>query len=85
MRGDLIKTVVFKGHKIEIEGFGKEKVFYDGKEVSSKWSMTGATHIFRVIEDEEEVQYEVMIGTRWHGLSFWCEVRRKAEIIFTDR
>jgi len=80
-----MKTVVYKGHKIEIKGWGKEKVFYDGKEVSSKWSMMGATHIFRVAEDGEEVQYDVTIGMRWHGLSWWCEVRRKGEAIYTDR
>jgi len=80
-----MKTVMYKGHKIEIKTLSKEKVFYDGKEVSNKWSVTGATHIFRVIEDGEEIQYEVMIDTRWHGFSFWCVVRRKGEIIYTDR
>lgn len=80
-----MKTVISNGHKIEIKGWGKEKVFYDGKEVSSKYSMTGTTHIFRITEDGEEVQYEIMIGSHWHGLSWWCEVRRKGEIIYTDR
>jgi len=78
-------VVMHKNHKIEIKMLGKEKIFYDGKEVSNKWSVTGATHVFRVTEDGEDVQYDVKIGTRWHGFSWWCEVRRKGEIIYTDR
>jgi hypothetical protein len=78
-------VVMHKNHKIEIKMLGKEKIFYDGKEVSNKWSVTGATHVFRVTEDGEDVQYDVKIGIRWHGFSWWCEVRRKGEIIYTDR
>lgn len=80
-----MKTIIHNDHKIEIKGWGKEKIFYDGKEVSSKWSTTGGTHVFRVVEEDEEVQYEVTFGTRWHGFSYWCEVRRKGGIIYTDR
>lgn len=80
-----MKTMIINGHKIEIKEWGKERILYDGKEVSSKHSLMGATHIFRVAEDGEQVQYEIMIRTRWHGFSWWCEIRRKGEIIFTDR
>lgn len=58
-----MKTVMYKNHKIEIKEMGKEKILYDGKEVSNKWSMLGTTHIFRVNEDGDEIQYEVKIGT----------------------
>lgn len=83
-----MKTIMYKGHKIEIPGMsltGKETVLYDGRVVSSKRSVTGATHIFRVNEEGEDVQYEIEIGTRWHGFSSWCTVRRKGEIIYSDR
>jgi hypothetical protein len=83
-----MKTVIANGHKIEIKGMGLtgvEKVFYDGYEVSSKFSMSGSTHVFTVTENGESIQYETRIGMQWHGLSWWCEVRRKGEIIYTDR
>ena len=59
-----MKTIISEGHRIEIKGWGKEKIYYDDKLVSSKLSMTGATHIFKVDENNEEVQYEVSFGTR---------------------
>ena len=80
-----IKTVRYQGHNIEIKALVWEKIFYDGKEVSNKLSLTGTTHSFRVMEDGEEVHYEVTIGTRWHCLSWWAEVKRKGETIYTDR
>jgi hypothetical protein len=80
-----MKTVVYNNHKTEIKMVDKEKIFCDGKEVSSKWSATGATRVFRVVEDGGDIQYEVVIGTCWHVLTYWCEVRRKGEIIYTDR
>lgn len=64
---------------------GKEKVWYDGELVSSKFSVTGATHLFSVIEDGKEIQYEVEIGLRWHSFSAWVTVRRNGIVIFTDR
>ena len=83
-----MKTVFHQGHKIEVPGMslmGREKVLYDGREVSSKVSMTGATHVFRVIENGEEVQYEVEIGTRWHGFTSWATIRRNGVLIYSDR
>jgi len=60
-----MRIVTCKGHTIRIKFFGTEKIFYDGKEVSRKNSLFGATHIFRVNEDRKEVQYEVKIGLRF--------------------
>jgi len=83
-----MRTVVHDGHRIEIPGMSlsaKEEVRYDGEVVSSKRSLTGATHVFAVKENGEEVQYEVEIGTRWHGFSAWCTVRRNGRVIFSDR
>ncbi|HRW10547.1 MAG TPA: toll/interleukin-1 receptor domain-containing protein [Caldilineaceae bacterium] len=86
------ESIMYSGHKIEIENntqgrffTGAERVFYDGKEVSMKESMLGSKHFFRVIEDGEEVQYEVKLGTSWHGITWWCEIKRNGKIIFTNR
>lgn len=83
-----MKTITYAGHTIELPGMsltGKEEIRYDGKVISSKHSMSGATHIFSVTENGEDVQYEVEIGTRWHGLSAWHVVRRNGTVIYTDR
>ena len=80
-----MKTIFHNQHKIEVGGVWKEKVFYDGRLMSSKLSVFGSTHIFRVTEENIEVQYEVSFHARWHGLSYWAEIRRAGEIIYTDR
>jgi len=84
-----MRTIKCNGHTIEIKAFGTEKVFYDGKDVSRKNSLFGATHIFRANEDGHEVQYEVKIGLKFlwwlRWFRTWCEVRRNGELIFTDR
>jgi hypothetical protein len=46
MEGQSVKTLVYDGHKIEFSAMsltGKERVLYDGKDVSSKRSVTGST------------------------------------------
>ncbi len=78
-------TIMHNDHRIEVQGFGRERVFYDGKEMSSKLSFLGSTHIFGVTEDGEQIQYEVRLGTRWHGCAWWCEVKRQGMLIFTNR
>ena len=83
-----MKTIVYNGHTIQLPGqslTGKEEIKYDGRVVSSKHTMFGGTHVFSIKEDEEDVNYEVEIGTRWHGFSCWYVVRRNGKIIYTDR
>lgn len=83
-----MRTIVYNEHQIQLPGYsftGKEEVKYDGRVVSSKHTMFGGTHVFKVKEDGEDVDYEVDIGTRWHGLSVWYIVRRNGRIIYTDR
>jgi hypothetical protein len=49
-------------HRIDIRNgafSGVEKIYYDGKLVSSKWSLFGSKHSFEIIEDNETVLYEV--------------------------
>ena len=81
-------VIKYNGHSIEIKKnqlTGKETVCYDGKEVSSKFSIGGATHVFSIDEENQSIQYEVEINLRWHGLSGSTTVRRNGQIIFTDR
>ena len=83
-----MRTIVYNGHQIQLPGMsltGKEEVKYDGEVVSKKHTAFGGTHIFRVKEGGEDVDYEVEIGTRWHGLSQWYVVRRNGIVIHTDR
>ena len=86
-KGNLVKTITYDGHKIEvsISIFAKEEIKYDGKVMSSKYSVTGSTHIFNVIENDDNIQYEVESGIRWHGFSLWNTVRRNGMVIFSDR
>ncbi len=83
------KTVLYNGHSFEIRRMGfivNETVHYDGREVSSKRSVLGAVHAFRVQEKGEEVQYEVQLGTRWlGGDAYWCVIRRNGKTVFSDR
>jgi hypothetical protein len=60
-------------------------VFYDGKEVSSKFSVAGATHSFTVKENNKEVQYDVDIDLKWHGCSVSTIIRRNGKIIYSDK
>jgi hypothetical protein len=83
-----VKTIAINGHKLEISSTSltaKEVIKYDGNIVSDKRSVSGATHIFNVKENDEDVQYEVEIGFRWHMCSAWATVRRNGVVIFSDR
>jgi hypothetical protein len=44
----------------------------------------GTIHIFTVKEDNIDVQYEVELSNRWHGMSITTTVRREGKIIFID-
>ena len=63
-----IKSFNVKGHQILVDlmadGLGKEAVYYDGKEVSSARSVLGGIHKFTVVEEGQEVNYEVMMKAR---------------------
>ena len=64
---------------------GRESLLYNGIEMAGKLSAFGGTHIFTVNENGENVQYEGRFGMRWHGASWWVELRREGKIIFSDR
>lgn len=77
-----MKTLFHDGHKIEVKLWGTEKVFYDGKQMTSMFTWFGGTHCFKVSENNEEVDYEVEI------FSFprvGMKVRRNGILIFSDK
>jgi hypothetical protein len=83
------RVIQYNGHTIEVQGLSlnaDEIVKYDGREVSRKKSIFGATHTFRVTEDGEKVTYEVEMHTRWLSLvdSVWYLIRRNGKEIYRD-
>jgi len=81
--GRLMKTIVYNAHQIQITNGLKEQVKYDGTVVWSGHTWAGGTHVFRVKEDGEDVDYEVEQGTRFFFV--WTVVRRNGRVIYTDR
>lgn len=77
-------SITYHGHQIEMKSGIVDKVFYDGREVSSKvvLSFTGK-HEFTVSEDGEEIHYLITIVGKMTKIV--CEVRRNGKIIFDDR
>ncbi|MDE2996310.1 MAG: hypothetical protein OXT73_06180 [Bacteroidota bacterium] len=83
-----MRTVIHNGHTIQIPGMtlsGREDVRYNGKIVSSKWSILGAEHQFEVVENGQPVTYEVKLGMRWYGCTGWASLKRQGELLFSDR
>ena len=76
--------LIYNGHEIEITAFETRKIFYDRTLISSKKSIFGSTHIFTVIENGENVQYEIKVGLKWHGLQEKINIRRNGRIIYSD-
>jgi len=64
---------------------GKEVILYDGREVSKRHSMSGATHVFSTREDDEEVTYEVEVGTAAWGFRSYTTVRRNGVVIYSNK
>ncbi len=64
-----------------------EKVWYDGKEVSARMSVFGASHQFEVVEDGIIVAYEVDIGATSDFIfpRPYVTVRRNGKIVFSDK
>lgn len=83
--GVIMVTVRHNGHTIQAKMgfFGGEKVFYDGKEVSSKTSALGATHTFSVKEKNKTVQYDVEFGAGF--TQRYVIIRKEGKIIFSDK
>jgi len=79
------KVIKIDGHNIGIyrSEMGKEVVRYDGVEVSSKFSMTGATHIFTVNEDGDPVIFEVVFKSPWVSCS--VSIKKNGKLVHAMR
>ena len=76
------KTIVHNGHRIEVSYGLSERVRYDGRLMSQKTTWFGATHVFRVQEDGDEVEYDAEIRS-----GFWeakVTVRRNGIVIYGE-
>lgn len=86
-----IRKIVVYDHEIMVDPSWAntpiEKVYYDGREVSSKPSVFGASHRFEVFEGFEQAVYEVDIGVRSLLPLPLASVtiRRNGKLVFTDK
>lgn len=77
------KTITYNDHCIEVAYGVPEQIRYDGRVVSEKTSMLGATHIFSTTERGEEVEYDAEIRSGFWGAII--VVRRNGKIIYSDK
>ena len=81
--------LMYNGHKIEVRlyFFGKEKVFYDGEEVSNETSLLSTKHKFQVEEDGEKIDYEISVVKKLRTLAIInpisYTIKRNDEIILS--
>lgn len=81
-------TVIDGKYEIQIsDGYwtGKEKVYFDKRLVSEKWSVGGAHHIFNCQNEEDTINYEVEINLRWHWFGKHITVRKNGAVIFSNK
>ena len=65
-------TVHLDDNKIEVFNslLGKETVKVNGEIVSEKYSFAGATHVFNIKENEQEITCKLDIGYGFSGVVF---------------
>lgn len=62
---------IYQGeNKIELHNsiWGKETIYVNNEEVSSKFSFFGTTHVFEVEESNEWIEYELKTGLGMYGV-----------------
>ena len=66
-----ILSVFSNGNEITLRNtmWGQEKIFYNRREVSTKYSLLGAVHVFDVYEGTDLVEYVVKVGYNNLGVS----------------
>ncbi|KAA3640986.1 MAG: hypothetical protein DWQ02_01245 [Bacteroidetes bacterium] len=66
-----LMTIYQGDNKIELHNsiLGKETVYVNNEEVSSKYSFWGTSHVFDVLEDSEWVEYELVTGLGMYGVT----------------
>ncbi len=64
-----ILSVFSNGNEIAIHNnlLGRDTIFYNGTQVSRKFSLLGAVHHFDVQEGQEWVNYVINVGYNTHG------------------
>ena len=63
---------IFQGeNKIELHNsiLGKETVYVNDREVSSKYSFWGTSHVFDVQEGNDLIEYELITGLGMYGVT----------------
>lgn len=73
-------TIYLLENKIEISNslFGNETVKVNDKIVSRKFSFTGATHEFKLLDQGNEVECKIKMGFGFNGVIFSLYLDNKA-------
>jgi hypothetical protein len=83
-------SLIYCGHKIEVDTIPMQVIYYDGIEVSKKAAFAGAsTHLFSITENNENVKYEINLssiigGTTLSGYGRNYDIRRNGKILFNS-
>lgn len=77
-------TINLGENKIEIHNsiFGNETIKVNDKIVSDKFSIFGANHKFKIIENEREVECKINIGLSFQGVVFNLYKDEKPIVIY---
>ena len=81
-----MKLIKVDGNNIEVlnNGIGQETIKYNGEEVSKKFSLMGATHIFTVNEGGAAALYEAKLTNSWHGMSVSIQVKKNGNTVYSE-
>jgi hypothetical protein len=89
-RNHLDVTVSWDGHFVRVENnpwFNTVRILHDAREVGGGWVLFEWTWPFAVLEDGEQVRYEVVV--RSANLSFQMRpgftITRNGQVLFNDR
>ena len=78
-----IRNVTVGRHTITVDPIGlKAKITYDGKLISNPSGINSALGIFHVVEDGEDIQYDVEMRARIFTVK--VVIRRNGRIIYSD-
>lgn len=75
-----MQTISINGHTIRVRTLPSEVIFESGQEVSRKVTFFGATHLYRVEEDGEIVEYE--IKTWFSFLRTYIQISRNGVVVY---
>jgi hypothetical protein len=84
----MLKTIIHNNNKIEIQDkplIGEEVIFYNNKLIPPMGTFGNVTNVFVVFEQGSYVQYDVEFSLRWHCMGFKTTIKRREEIIYSDK